>query len=149
MTNKNPTQDLTPAYEPLKVSLPGIAPSVLMARQETERTVLQQLLLLEANYPQTKMPEAQKSLKYQIFCDDLSEYPTAVVTAAFAAYRRNPANTFFPVVAQIRALCRGEAKELAEQQRAGLHGKRGRAETQVLADADRLGMLHIHALNLR
>jgi hypothetical protein len=98
----------------------------------TASQIRKHLAVLSLCYPQQEMSEAQANLKFQIFCDDLAQFPERVIAAACLAYRRDPKNTFFPTPGQLYALCKEERGSVprtfhtasAEEREAGERTKR-------------------------
>lgn len=61
-------------------------------------------------------PEQVKHMALD-FIEDLSQYPVCEVEAAFAAYRRNPENRFFPTPGMIRGIIDAARADIARMSR--------------------------------
>lgn len=86
-----------------------IRESLLSIRQGeppcTPERLIAYLRALAVTHPMQELSEAEASLKFRIFCEDLAQVPEQIIMAACRSYRRDPKNRFFPTPGQMIALC--------------------------------------------
>ncbi len=63
------------------------------------------LRALAVTHPMQELNEAEASLKFRIFCEDLGHIPERIIVEACKSYRRDPENRFFPTPGQMLAIC--------------------------------------------
>lgn len=81
------------------------------------KRLIAHLRALAVTHPMQELSEAEASLKFRIFCEDLRNVPEAVIEAACRSYRRDPKNRFFPTPGQLLALCEPEMRAIGARQR--------------------------------
>lgn len=63
------------------------------------------LRALAVTHPMQELSEAEASLKFRIFCEDIGHIPERIIAEACRLYRRNPVNTFFPTPGKLLEIC--------------------------------------------
>jgi hypothetical protein len=91
----------------------------LQTAPATPAEISRHFLALAVVYPSQALSEEQMTLKFRIFCEDLSGIPERVLAKACANYRRaiNPPNTFFPSPGQLLAHCETDMREMRKLRR--------------------------------
>jgi hypothetical protein len=105
-----------------EASLPAVIETAVPAQSwhcplppATPKEIIPHLAMLAAVLPSQTASMQTESLRFQVFCIDLAEFPATVVEAACIAYRRDPAHVFFPAPGQLLEECRTQMHVLAYQ----------------------------------
>lgn len=75
--------------------------------------IIAYLRALAVTHPMQELSEAEASLKFRIFCEDLGHIPERIIAEACRSYRRDPANTFFTTPGKMLAICEPMLKSQA------------------------------------
>lgn len=78
----------------------------------TEAEIITHLTMLDVCFPSQRMTQADRSLRFRVFCSDLQGFPEPVVAAACRRYRCDKGSKGFPFVGELLALCGDEMRGL-------------------------------------
>jgi hypothetical protein len=112
---------LTRSSDAKALTIPGKSPPSPMARfcplpAATPEEILRHLATLEASLPSERMTDDARSLRAQVFANDLKDYPSKAIGRACERYRTTPPKDgqakFFPDPGTLLELVRLEMRDL-------------------------------------